>query len=293
MAFLDDSTAVTETESGGETDISSSSGRRLRLLSYNIQTGIATRRYREYVMHSWKHVLPHHGRADNLDRIAAFLGHYDIVGLQEVDGGSLRSGFINQTEYLALAARFPHWYDQRNRDLGKFAQHSLGALSRFQPSAVKEVRLRGRIPGRGALLLRYGHGDDALHVVIMHLALSQRARLRQFEHVAEHLCGCRHIIVMGDFNCRSDSRELGWLLENAGLREPIHGLHTFPSWRPAHNIDHILVSPSIEVRSTRVLSEAISDHLPIEMEIVLPETVRLGHVADAPVATSQHAFAVA
>src|SRR3970040_2467574 len=65
--------------------------RRLRLLTYNIQTGIATSRYRHYLTHSWKHVLPCAGRRDNLDRIASLVRHYDIVGLQEAEAGSRRA----------------------------------------------------------------------------------------------------------------------------------------------------------------------------------------------------------
>ena len=116
-------------------------------LSYNIQTGISTGSYRHYLTKSWRQVLPHPERLDNLDRIATMIGDYDMVGLQEVDGGSLRSGFINQIEYLAHEAGFPHWHDQTNRDLGKFARYSIGLLTRFHPSALEEWRLPGRIPG--------------------------------------------------------------------------------------------------------------------------------------------------
>ena len=79
----------------------------LHLLSYNIQAGIYTRQYSEYVTKSWKHVLPHRERLHNLSRIAAMLHEFDLVGLQEVDAGSLRSGFVDQTEYLAYHAHFP------------------------------------------------------------------------------------------------------------------------------------------------------------------------------------------
>ena len=47
--------------------------RTLRLLSYNIQIGIKTRRYGQYFTHSWKHVLHHPQRFDNLDRIARLI----------------------------------------------------------------------------------------------------------------------------------------------------------------------------------------------------------------------------
>ena len=56
----------------------------LRLLSYNIQGGIAARGYRHYVTHSWKHVLPDSERLGNLDRIAELIHDFDLVGLQEV-----------------------------------------------------------------------------------------------------------------------------------------------------------------------------------------------------------------
>ncbi|MEW8431623.1 MAG: EEP domain-containing protein, partial [gamma proteobacterium symbiont of Ctena orbiculata] len=109
---------------------------RLRLLSYNIQAGADTRRYHEYVTRGWKQMLPHKQQLDNLNRIAHLLKDFDVVGLQEVDSGSLRSGFIDQTAYLAEHAGFPYWYRQVNRRLGKLAQHSNGVLSRVEPSVI-------------------------------------------------------------------------------------------------------------------------------------------------------------
>ena len=123
-------------------------GRCLRLLSFNIQTGITTKHYRQYLTQSWRHVLPFAKRSGNLDTIANLASDYDLVGLQEVDAGSLRSGYVNQTEYLAARGQFPYWYDQTNRRLGHLAQHSIGILSRLQPSAIREHKLPGRIPGR-------------------------------------------------------------------------------------------------------------------------------------------------
>jgi len=253
--------------------------RLLRLLSFNIQAGIHTSGYHHYLTRSWKHVLPYPQRLETLDRIAALAHDFDFVGVQESDGGSLRSGFINQTEYLALRGRFPYWYDQTNRNLGHFARHSLGLLSRFLPSDINEVRLPGMIPGRGALCVRFGHGDDALLLMILHLALGRRARQRQLGAVAEWVNEHRHVIVMGDFNCCSESDEINWLLARTRLSEPVHGLHTFPSWRPRRNIDHILVSSSIGVHSVKVLNHMISDHLPVAMEVVLPPEVALAPAA--------------
>ncbi len=251
-------------------------GRRLRLLTYNIQTGIATNRYHQYLTHSWKHVLPCRARRGNLDRIASMVKDYDIVGLQEADAGSLRSGYVNLTEYLATRAGFPHWYDQTNRNFGMFAQHSMGVLSRMRAAEITEHRLPGAIPGRGALIVSYGHGRDALVLMLVHLALGRRARLRQLGFIGEIASTHRNLILMGDLNCRSDSPEISSLIERVGLREPTHDLHTFPSWRPIRNIDHILVSPSLRVMDVSVLNYPLSDHLPIAMEISLPDDLELG-----------------
>jgi len=251
-------------------------GQRLRLLSYNVQAGISTAKYRHYITHSWKHVLPHGQRFNNLDRIARLISDYDIIGLQEVDAGSLRSGFVNLTQYLSEKASLPFWYDQTNRRIGRLASHSTGLISRFKPSEIVEHRLPGRIPGRGALLIRFGSQQESLVVLILHLALGQRARLKQLDYISEIVNEYRHVIIMGDLNCHSNSAEMEYLINRTLMREPFHGLDTFPSWRPQRNIDHILVTPTLKVDRVRALNYSLSDHLPVEMEISLPDSVRIG-----------------
>ncbi len=246
----------------------------LRLLSYNIQTGIPTRRYREYVTGSWRHVLPFPRRLRNLDRMADLIRGYDIVGLQEADAGSLRCENVNLTEYLARRAGFSHWEDRTNRRIGRVARHSLGVLSRLRPDRVRARALPGAIPGRGALEMVFGPHREGLLVVCVHLALGRRTRSRQIEALCEWLRGWRYAVIMGDFNCRSDSPELQRLRAEAGLQEPAGALHTYPSWRPARSIDHILVSAALPVTAAQVLHAPLSDHLPIAMEISVPGDLR-------------------
>lgn len=245
-------------------------GRKLRLMSFNIQVAIASTRTRHYLTQSWKHILPHSRCLDNLDRIAQLVADYDIVGLQEVDGGSLRSHFINQVEYLANHGSFPFWYNQTNRNLGKLAQHSNGILSRLKPAEVVEYKLPGMMPGRGALMARFGPHDQSLALFLVHLALGKRARQYQLDFVAELLGDYSHACVMGDFNCTLDSPEMRALFGRTDLCAPEETHLTFPSWRPARNIDHILTTSAVQVNNVRVVNQALSDHLPIAMEISLP-----------------------
>lgn len=268
---------VPEQQTGcSQTGVEGGTGQRIRVLSYNIQAGISTARYRHYITHSWKHVLPHAQRFSNLDRIAHLVREYDIIGLQELDAGSMRCGYVNLTEYLSEKSGLPFWYDQTNRRIGRIARHSTGLLSRFSPTEIVEHRLPGRIPGRGALLIRYGSKQESLVVLILHLALGRRARLRQLDYISEIVNDYRHVILMGDLNCPSESIEMNYLINRTLMREPVHEMHTFPSWRPQRNIDHILVTPTLHVGQVRVLDYSLSDHLPIEMEIMLPDSLRLG-----------------
>lgn len=259
----------------GSTAESEQGHTRLRLLSYNIQAGIATSAYRHYFTRSWRHLLPNSGQFTNLDRIGALLCDFDVVALQEADAGSLRSGFTNQVEYLARQGSFPFWHAQINRNLGKIAQISNGLLSRYRPSEIVEHRLPGLIPGRGALLARYGHRDNPLVLVLLHLALSRRARHMQLDYVRELVRDYEHVVVMGDLNCPYERLEEGSPLSGTRLRMPGTSRATFPSWRPMRNLDHILVTPSLRVNRVQVLNHSVSDHLPVAMEVTLPPGVRL------------------
>jgi len=247
-------------------------------MSYNVQVGITTEKPHHYVLHSWKHLIPHTNRLTNLDRIGDLIEDYDIVGLQELDAGSIRSNFINLAEFLAERARFPFWYHQVNRNLGHIAKHASGLLSRYQPDEVTDIRLPGIIPGRRAIMARYGEGDSALSVFILHLALSKRARLSQLDYISDFVNDSAHAILMGDLNCKADSDEMDLLFRKTRLRPSEAECHTFPSWRPRQPIDHILVTSELNVVDVKALSNTYSDHLPIVMEVALPDGLQLKEI---------------
>ncbi|MES1944665.1 endonuclease/exonuclease/phosphatase [Salinisphaera sp. PC39] len=253
--------------------------RRLRLLSFNMQVGVGTKRYREYLTRGWRHFLPSLQVQENLGRIAELVADYDIVGLQEIDAGSRRSAYRNQIEWLAGQAGFDFWYAQVNRDFGQIAQHGLGLLSRFPPFEVTEHKLPGPIPGRGALRALFGDPDDPLAVVVSHLALTKGTRRLQLAAITELLTDYRHAIVMADTNCVADRLRADPALAAAGLQVQTQPVPTFPSWRPRRGIDHILTTPGIGVRGVRAVEADLSDHLPVAMEVELPDNV--GALLDA------------
>ena len=248
----------------------------LQLLSCNIHAGGHVRRYGDYVTNSWKHVLPTRGTRGNLDRFAGLLTEFDLVGLQEADAGSLRSGFVNQTQYLAEAAGFPYWSHQPNRKIARFAASANGLLTRFQPAEVLDYPLPGRIPGRGALWVRFDNGGADLVVVIAHLSLGPVARRAQFAFLAELIGAQDHVVLMGDLNCSAHSPELKMLYKGTALVPPAETPPaTFPSWRPRRAIDHILTTPGFRIERLWTLPHPVSDHLPLAARVRLPAALAL------------------
>lgn len=251
------------------TGVTDMAGPRLRLLSCNIQAGSSTQRYRDYVARSWSHVLPT-GKRDNIAAIAQLCREFDIVGLNESDAGSLRSGFTNQTHRIAELAGFPWWSHQPNRRVGRIAHSANGLLSRHQPAEVLDVPLPGRVGGRGVLIAHFDHGGERLTLAIAHLSLGVRSRQLQIDYLAELLTEARHVVLMGDFNCGSDAAEMQRLYRQTRLRPPAHAVATFPSWKPSRALDHILCSADLLADPPSAFPAGRSDHLGIALTIHLP-----------------------
>ncbi|MCM2355168.1 MAG: endonuclease/exonuclease/phosphatase family protein [Arenimonas sp.] len=244
--------------------------RRLKLLSANIQAGSSTRRYSDYALRSWSHILPV-GKRLSLDAIAQLAGAHDIVGLNESDPGSLRSGFTCQTHYLAQRGGFHYWSHQPNRRVGGVASSANGLLSKLEPVEVVDHALPGRIAGRGVLLARFGDEPDSLTIAVAHLSLGAASRASQLSFIAELLHDHPHAVLMGDFNCDVDRPEMAALFRRTRLQPPAHVVPTFPSWRPLRAIDHILLGDGLVRHHARAMAAAQSDHLALSLELDVPE----------------------
>jgi len=240
----------------------------LKLLSYNIQVGIHTRQYHDYILRAWQHLWPTHRREHNLQQIAELIRHFDIIALQEVDGGSFRTKYVNQIHYLAKAAQKKYWHQQLNRNLGHFAQHSNGVIGDIKPINVNNHSLPG-LKGRGAIAFEIGDKDPIV-VVIAHLALGKQTQDQQLKYIKGVIDRYQHVVVMGDMNTDSLRILYDSPLQNSGLKAS-HARATYPSWRPVKCLDQILVSQHINITKMAVLDFALSDHLPVAIEIEIPD----------------------
>jgi endonuclease/exonuclease/phosphatase family metal-dependent hydrolase len=242
---------------------------RLKLLSYNIQIAQQTAHYGHYVTRAWRHALPGSDMTATLDRIGDLAKGYDFVAIQEADAGSLRTRSIDQIEYLALRAGFPHWGHTVTRNWGPLAQHCHGFLSRYAPVKVEEFVLPTPIPGRRAMRVTLGADAGGLTLLVTHLSLGRGSQQRQLEFLCEQVPADAPAVLMGDLNCAAATLRCHAGLARAGLRAADACPPTFPSWQPRRDIDHILLSPQLRLHELRALPHPLSDHLPLAADVSL------------------------
>lgn len=238
----------------------------LHILTFNIQAGLNSKAYSDYVKSSVSQFLPSAPNLPHISAIGDLIKPYDIVALQELDAGSHRSGHLNQLSYLAQHGEYEFWHQQLNRNLGRFGQYSNGILSRFTPFTVEDHRLPG-LPGRGAIMAKYGlESGEYITICCVHLALSEKARQKQLCYLKDLLEEEPHLILMGDMNC----------LREHLINSPIQTLQlsttespkpSYPSWEPVRSIDHILISSGLKITHTEVIDSSLSDHCPVAMTI--------------------------
>jgi endonuclease/exonuclease/phosphatase family metal-dependent hydrolase len=252
------------------------SSHNINILTFNTHVGIRASSDAYRLINAWKHFLPSSDKVKNLNRIAEILKHFDIVGIQESDGGSLRSDFINHTIHLAYVSGFDYCSEKVTRELG-FARHSLGLLSKYRIIAAEKLSLPGSIPGRGMLIASLDVAGSPMTAAVVHLSLGKKDRINQAHFISEVIRDRKgSILLMGDFNCCHSSTEMKVITRKTCLQHASCGIATYPSWRPFRSIDHLLVSEDISVTDSQALKFRLSDHLPLAVKARLNDTKKQG-----------------
>ncbi|MBL8555383.1 MAG: endonuclease/exonuclease/phosphatase family protein [Phenylobacterium sp.] len=243
----------------------------MNLLTWNIQACIGTSRYRDYLLRAYRQVMHTPAKAVVLEQIARTIAAYDVVCLQEVDLGGRRAAFRSQVGDIAAMSGHAHVAVQENRIVPAISRHGNAILSRAPLRAVRDVKLPGRLAGRGCLVADV-EGETPVRIVCLHLSLGRADQEIQLAAVAETLNGSGAWAVAGDFNCTTRSAPLLAFCEATDGRIPTVSPPTFPAWRPRHDFDHIVAGGALELEDYRSGDADLSDHLPVAARGVLGRT---------------------
>ncbi len=240
----------------------------MKFLTYNIQAAIGTKHYLDYGIKAHKQLVHTREKWYGLLQIARLIRQYDVVCLQEVDLGGLRSDFNNQAAQLQSLSKHPYMISQTNRTVGYLSIHGNAILSRYPLKLIDDIQLPGKIAGRGVLIAQACIDDRTYTIVNTHLSLGVQDQIMQFNLLYEKLRFCNHVILSGDFNCRLTSAHFEEFIHNSGLQAATDDqLLSFPSWKPKKSLDHILTSSDLKVTDCHTLTQQFSDHLAIAADV--------------------------
>ncbi|EID55978.1 endonuclease/exonuclease/phosphatase family protein [Saccharomonospora xinjiangensis] len=252
----------------------SSGARALRVMSYNIHTGIGV-----------------DGRAD-LGRIAATIedADVDVVALQEVDvHWSQRSAFADQAAELARLTGMEVYFapiydldpapgsDQRRRyGVAVLSRHPILSATNHEITRWSTVDPgAGPRPAPGFAEVVVSVRGKPVHVYDTHLDFRADPSVRE-RQVADMLAvlrqdppGARQLLL-GDFNAGPGAPELSALWEHVrdawGERD---GGFTYPADEPVKRIDYITVAGPVRVLNAAVPPVTASDHRPVIATVLL------------------------
>jgi endonuclease/exonuclease/phosphatase family metal-dependent hydrolase len=190
----------------------------------------------------------------------------DIVGLIEVDTGSIRTGMVNQAEHIATQLGHYSTYE---------CKYGASSINQFVPIVRKQANAFLSAPsvtgerfhyfdtGIKRLIIELELED--LCVFLVHLSLKFRQRQYQLRSLHDLIMQARKpVIVAGDFNTFWGTHEIYLFMRATGLKSAnAAGLPSFPSRVPRIELDFILVSAGIEVTQFRVPDVRFSDHRPL------------------------------
>ena len=243
-----------------------------RLLTYNVHRCVGTDR-----------------RLD-VGRIVEVIAEHDpdIVCLQELDVGRMRTGLVDQAEFIAAGLDMSFHFNPAM--VVEAEEYGDALLTRHPERLIRKGALpsiRG-IPGlepRGAIWAAIEIGGTTLNVINTHLGLVPReqrlqaAALTSKEWLGDARC-TGPTILTGDFNATSITRPYQTLTRRLsdcqrklGLRPTVK---TFPSGFPAIRIDHAFVSDDVRITGVKTpfspLARVASDHLPLIIDFELDAT---------------------
>jgi endonuclease/exonuclease/phosphatase family metal-dependent hydrolase len=203
-----------------------------------------------------------------LSRITNFIKDQDpdVVGLIEVDTGSIRTGMVNQADFIARSLGHYSTYECK---YGVASVNQLVPIVRKQGNAfLAAPRVRGErfhYFDTGIKRLIIELELDEVAIFLVHLSLKFRHRQYQLRYLYDLVRKAQKpVIVAGDFNTYWGDHEIYLFNQAAGLTSAnAHSLPSYPSRSPRKELDFILYSDQIRVNRFQIPDIRLSDHLPL------------------------------
>lgn len=196
----------------------------------------------------------------------------DVLALPELAPLGLEA-----LEAAGLAAHFPYRavdVDWVGVGSAIFSRFPLDSSARVPESSFHQSRAEAAIPG----------ASGGIHLTAVHVASPRpghtpfwRQELRQLGDLQRALPGSPPAILLGDFNASHDHREFRDLLAT-GFKDAAQaaGKGMAPTWPSGSGIpgfvtlDHVLVTPDIEVIAFATITVPGTDHSAVVAELTLP-----------------------
>ena len=237
----------------------------MRLLLYNIRYAVGGGASMHMPVPGAGYVL---GNQNVLPEITRFIRSVDpdIVGLIEIDTGSIRSRMVNQAEKISSDLGMNTSYETK---YGEKSFNQILPIVRKQGNAFMAARrVHGETfhyfdTGIKRLIIELEMQEYA--VFLVHLSLKYRHRHLQLRHLYDLIEKTQKpVIVAGDFNTFWGENEIYLFMKAAGLKSAnVDSLPTYPSRAPRKELDFILYQDGIKVSDFHVPNVRHSDHLPL------------------------------
>ncbi|RZV36988.1 MAG: endonuclease [Chromatiales bacterium] len=243
----------------------------MRLLLYNIRYAVGGGASMRMPIPGAGYVL---GNQAVLPEITRFIKSVDpdVVGLIEVDTGSIRSRNVNQAEKIAADLGMNTSYETK---YGDRSLNQLLPIVRKQGNAFMAApRVHGEKfhyfdTGIKRLIIELEMDDFAIFLV--HLSLKYRHRHLQLRRLYDLIQETtKPVVVAGDFNTFWGENEIYLFMKAAGLTSAnVDSVPTYPSRAPRKELDFVLYQDGIKVTDFRVPNVRHSDHLPLVCDFEL------------------------
>ncbi len=194
----------------------------------------------------------------------------DVVGLNEIDLGASKTGFVDLASYIAQKLQMYYYFGP------SFCNHYGNAIfSKYPIESAKNMdlpRVKSNMEPRSVIQIKIKINSKTWTTYQTHLALSPEDRKEQVDFILDLIKNDddERVVWMGDFNFRPDSDEYKLLNKTSGvtLLDTHRILNAEPDLtccfdennEPTARIDYILCSPGLSPQKTKVVCSLASDH---------------------------------